>query len=276
MKKSIKNLKKYFSTLISASMFIAFQNNYITVSKYEIFSRKIPKHFDGMKILQISDLQRASFGKENIKLLKKTALQKSDIIVITGDLVDCRKTDFKSAIAFAERLTHICQVYFVCGNHDWKTGEYAYLRRELLNLGIHVLDDKSVYIDREKKLSFTGVMDIEATTRKHAEKFVIKEIQNRKDSFNIVLSHRPELFDAYVESGADLVLSGHAHGGQIRLPFLGGLFAPNQGFFPKYTNGMYKSAKTCMIVSRGLGNSRFPVRIFNFPEITVTTLKNKE
>ena len=102
----------------------------------------------------------------------------------------------------------------------------------------------------------------------------IENLQNESDGYTILLSHRPELFDLYVDTGMDLVFSGHTHGGQFRLPFIGGLVAPNQGFFPKYDAGRFSKGNTTMIVSRGVGNSIIPIRFYNRPEIVVTMLKS--
>ena len=143
---------------------------------------------------------------------------------------------------------------------------------------MHVLDNISIPIHKDdQKIFIAGIQDpsfiLENTTQ--FEKTLGNLKTNTKNYFTMLLSHRPEKFNAYVNRNFDLVFAGHAHGGQVRLPFIGGLFSPNQGFFPKYTSGIYRKFKTSMIVSRGLGNSTFPFRIFNTPELVVVTLKSQ-
>jgi predicted MPP superfamily phosphohydrolase len=169
---------------------------------------------------------------------------------------------------------------YVSGNHEAWSGKYYEIVKRLKDVGVHVLDDSVVKLSIEdSSLLLFGVRDPDFQTSSYVEGTDITEMTNQFNQwspykgFKILLSHRPELFDLYCEHDMDLIFAGHAHGGQFCIPFIGGLVAPDQGLIPKYTRGCYTENESTMFVSRGLGNSIFPVRIFNRPEIVVITLK---
>ena len=251
----------------------------LEVNEYVIQSERLPTAFDGYKIAQISDLHNAEFGEGNEKLLAALKNTAADAIVLTGDLVDARRTDVGVALRFAEKAVEIAPTYYVTGNHEMRISEYADLKTGLLDCGVTVLENEAVMIEKAgEHIRFVGLKDPACVTERDAD--VAKSyIQTKLKTFEwgvdytVLLSHRPELFEVYVETGADLVFSGHAHGGQFRLPKIGGLFAPGQGFFPKYDGGVYEKEQTKMLVSRGLGNSLFPFRVNNNPEIVVAVLR---
>lgn len=252
-------------------------NNALTVSRYEISNPKIPSEFSGFRIVQLSDVHNKDFGG---RLSEKVTSLSPDIIVITGDLIDSRRTDVSVAEKLIGELTPIAPVYYITGNHESRIEEYSVLREALEKNGIEILDGKTVEIEKNGgKITLTGIDD--ATffgSGEMSEKVMIfaqklKELaENREGGFGILLSHRPELIDIYADCGFDLAFTGHAHGGQIRLPFIGGILTPNQGFFPEYDSGKYDKNGTSMIVSRGLGNSLFPFRIGNRPDIVLCEL----
>lgn len=254
-------------------IFLVFENKKITVSNYTINAPKAGKEYNCFKIVQVSDLQNASFGKNNKRLINIIKKLNPDIIVITGDIVDCHRTDVYCALKFAHEISRICPAYYVCGNHEGVLGNYQKLSGDLKKAGLTVLNNESVYYDDDKKLRITGLTDPYLGYIKDMGGFLKKEIEKDTTAFNIVLSHRPQFIDIYSKSKSDVVFSGHAHGGQIRLPFIGGLFAPDQGLFPKYTKGVHKIGNTQLVISRGLGNSVFPQRLFNRPEIVCVNLK---
>lgn len=261
--------------------FIAWGNKALMVSEITVESPKLPKSFDGFKIAHVSDLHNDEFGKDNHKLISLIENTDPDIIAITGDIFDCHRTDVDVAINFAEKVVQIAPCYYVAGNHEQRVPEaYDKLLEAFEQIGVIVLDNKSAKLNRgDQSINIIGVSDpgfetdylfgdTETVLRNH-----LTELVTDKESFNLLLSHRPELFDVYTDFDVDLVLTGHAHGGQFRLPFVGGLYAPNQWFFPEYDAGLYTEDNTNMIVSRGIGNSLFPFRIGNRPEVVLTELK---
>lgn len=254
-------------------IFLVFENKKITVSNYTINAPKADKKYNGFKIVHISDLQNASFGKRNKRLIKIIKNLKPGIIVVTGDIVDCHKTDVYCALNFAHEISQVCPSYYVCGNHEGVLGNYQKLSGDLVKAGFTVLNNESVYYGDDKKIRITGLTDPYLGYIKDMGQFLKKQIAKDNKVLNIVLSHRPQFIDMYANSKSDIVFSGHAHGGQIRLPFIGGLFAPDQGLFPKYTKGVHKIGNTQLVISRGLGNSVFPQRLFNRPEVVCVKLK---
>ena len=278
---NIKRLLLFVSILVLTCIAICiyFGNTALEVSEYEIVSDRIPQSFDGFRIAQVSDLHNKDFGEGYGQLLTLLSKINPDIIVVTGDLIDSRQTDLDVALEFAWQAGKIARVYYVSGNHEARIPEYEDLKIGLVKAGVVILENQKVELTRDgESITLMGINDpsfqedylfgdSESVARQ-----AIENLQNESDGYTILLSHRPELFDLYVESEMDLVFSGHAHGGQFRLPFIGGLVAPNQGFFPKYDAGQFTEANTTMIVSRGVGNSIIPVRFHNRPEIVLVNL----
>ena len=256
-------------------------NTALEVNEYEVVSDRIPQGFEGFRIAQVSDLHNAEFGEGNEKLIQLLSQTDPDIIVLTGDLIDSRHTDIEIALDFARLAIKLAPVYYVSGNHEARVREYEDLKMGLAEAGMVILENQKVQITREGgSITLVGIGDpsfqedylfgdSESVARQ-----AIEHQQNESDGYTILLSHRPELFDLYVDTEMDLVFSGHAHGGQFRLPFVGGLVAPNQGFFPKFDEGRFTEENTTMIVSRGVGNSIIPIRFNNRPEIVLVTLRN--
>ncbi len=262
---------------IAGSAYLWWGNNALTVSRYEISNPKIPSEFGGFRIVQLSDVHNKDFGG---KLSEKVKSLAPDIIVITGDLIDSRKTDVSVAEKLIKELKPIAPVYYITGNHESRIGEYFGLRKVLEENGVEILDGKTVAIEKNNaEITLTGIDD--ATffgSGELSEKVTVfaRELKGlakeKGENFGILLSHRPELIDIYADCGFDLAFTGHAHGGQIRLPFVGGILTPNQGFFPEYDAGKYEKNGTAMLVSRGLGNSLFPFRVGNRPDIVLCEL----
>ena len=281
----MKRKSKTILTLISFLLIILigwtlWGNTALEVNEYEIVSDQIPQGFDGFRIAQVSDLHNAEFGENNSKLIELVSQTEPDIIVLTGDLIDSRHTDIEIALSFARQAIKLAPVYYVSGNHEARMREYADLKMGLAEAGVTVLENQQVRITREdESITLMGIDDPSFREdylfgdAEFVARQAIENLQNESDGYTVVLSHRPELFDLYVEPEIDLVFSGHAHGGQFRLPFVGGLVAPNQGFFPKFDAGQFTEENTTMIVSRGVGNSIIPLRFNNRPEIVVAELK---
>lgn len=279
MSKKIKRSILLIATLVGCSIFLYLQNNLISITEVKITSSKIPSSFKGYKILQISDLHNKKFGDNQDVLIQKIKSIDPDIIAITGDLIDSKSYDAEVSMQLIREIVKKYPVYFVTGNHEQWSGKYNNLEKELKKYDVNVLRNEHVGIRKgEQEINLLGIDDPEFVTGNRDEgNIIIDEIKKAKiemqpDKYNVLLSHRPEFIKEYTNERLDLVLSGHAHGGQVRLPFIGGLVAPNQGVLPKYTAGLYVEQNTSMVVSRGLGNSIIPQRILNRPEIVVVQL----
>jgi predicted MPP superfamily phosphohydrolase len=255
-------------------LFCWWQNNGIVVSHIEYESEAVPA---GCTVLHLSDLHNKTFGKNQIKLIRKTKEISPDIIVITGDLIDGRnKTDIDAAMAYVAQAVRIAPVYCVAGNHEEKSHVYPELKKRLVKENVTVLDDACTTLEKNGGTFYIiGVRDPNFSSDEIFEKNLAMLAGRADKHFKILLTHRPEKWALYKKLKIDITFAGHAHGGQIRLPFIGGLFAPQQGLFPRYTSGMVKEGAASMVVSRGLGNSLFPLRVFNLPELVVVTLKKR-
>ncbi len=274
-----------FPLSLGLFIFVLWQNNHITVTRMDFSSEKLPSDFDNFKILQISDLHNKEFGKNSHRLIKKIKDLTPDIIVITGDLVDSRRTDIDAALALVREAVKLAPVYYVPGNHESRSSIYKELFPLLEETGVTLLLDSKLQLrEKNSSIELIGVVDPRFRYKKglkNSDKNILNHslsmlVNKDSEDFTLLLSHRPELIELYAEYDIDLVFSGHAHGGQVRLPFIGGLLAPGQGFFPKYTSGMHRVKNTTMIISRGLGNSAFPVRVFNRPELILVTLSSEK
>lgn len=280
-----KNKRWKWLSLVAATIvliiWIAWGNTALELNEYQIKSDKIPDAFHGFRIAQISDLHNAEMGEGNEKLLKMLANAESDIIVITGDSIDSYHTDVEVTLQFVEKAVEIAPCYYVTGNHEARLPREVYLdfEEKMQEYGVEILHDEVILIEREGESISLGGIDDASFASKYSNGYHsnlsnhIEELFT-EDGFQILLSHRPELFGMYVDAGVDLVFSGHAHGGQFRLPLVGGLVAPNQGLFPEYDAGLFLEDGTNMVVSRGIGNSIIPVRVNNRPEVVVVELSN--
>ena len=266
--------------LVALVIWIAWGNTALELNTYTVSSAKLPQSFDGYRIAHVSDLHNAEMGKDNEKLLTILRDADPDMIAITGDLIDSRSTNVEIALNFIREAVKIAPCYYVTGNHEARVNEYDELKSGMEAAGVIVLEDARTEISLEgKTITLIGVNDPSYQTDYlfgDAESVMnakLEELHTENDGFTILLSHRPELFDTYADHDIDLILSGHAHGGQFRLPFIGGLVAPNQGLFPEYDAGIYTEGNINMLVSRGIGNSILPFRINNRPEVILIELQ---
>ena len=259
----------------------AWGNKALTMSEITISCDHLPVSFLGYRIAHVSDLHNAEFGKDNAKLLQLLSDSEPDMIAITGDLIDANRTDVEVAVNFSQKAALIAPVYYVSGNHEARCSEYDILKTGLEAAGVTVLEDEAVYLERDgETIALLGLADPDFSIKGDLSGEVpamvstkLNTLMEQETAYAVLLSHRPELFETYAACGVDLVLSGHAHGGQFRLPFIGGLIAPNQGLFPKYDAGLFTDGNTNMIVSRGIGNSIIPIRFNNRPEIVLVELR---
>lgn len=251
-------------------------NNRVQLTYVDIGNTDVPNDLKGLRLVQVSDFHNTMFGKDQTPLLDKLKAAKPDLILITGDLIDKRNTKIEIAVDFVREARLIAPIYFVSGNHESWLLDYELLKSRLETEGVIVLDNEAVILKSgQSTLKLAGIIDPGFSEGSDKEKIVsesIASIKGESADFSILLAHRPDLFEVYERFDYDLIFSGHAHGGQFRFPFIGGLLAPDQGLFPKYDSGLYRLGKTIIIVSRGLGNSLFPFRLFDGPELIVVEL----
>ena len=267
MKKIIKN-KRLIALLLClavvSGVLVVYSNFKIETTEYTIESSLLPKSFDGFKIVQISDLHNAEFGEDNEKLIKIIKEQKPDAIFVTGDTIDGFYTNIQIPIKLFEEALKTCDIYLVVGNHETRadTNLYFDFLDTLTEMGVIVLKDDSTHIEKNgEKIQIIGLNDASNYKTIHKNNYIEKIVENVNSLddealFTVLLSHHPELFNEYTKTNVDLVFSGHAHGGQFRLPFIGGIVAPEQGLFPKYTEGIFTENNTTMVVSRDTAQCR--------------------
>ena len=250
-------------------LYFIYEDNVLKVTKYNLTSKKIKGDF---KIIQISDFHNLRSKYLHNQIVKTINKEKPNIIVITGDLID--KDDNKYASILINKIKKMSKIYYISGNHECIFGGYNDLKQMLIKNNVTVLDNEYISINDDidlygiKDPSFDLPNDEDIITKQYLNNFNINE-----KKYSILLSHRPEKYNIYVDKKFDLVFTGHAHGGQWILPIIGPIFSPHQGMFPKYARGIHKKNNTSMIVSRGLGNSlNACIRINNRPELVIVSL----
>lgn len=256
-------------------LFFRYENHHLVVTEYIYQSDKVKDDLKGYRIVQISDLHNAEFGYDNEKLINKINELKPDMIVVTGDIVDSNHTDIDIAISFVNQAAKIYPVYYVTGNHEYwlSKDDQTRLIHGIVQAGGIILDNENVDISvGNSNFCLIGLDENSLTS--NTLKNMMEKIEN--SNLSVVLAHEPQYLSQYALTGCDLVLAGHAHGGQFVLPFLGAVVAPDQGFFPQYTSGKHQEKQTTMYISRGLGNSIIPVRLFNAPEIVCIELESNK
>ena len=258
-------------------LFFYWSNHSLQVQNFDYTSQHLPAGFDGCIIVQISDLHGAEFGEHNKNLLEKVRAAKPDYIFLTGDLQDkYRQTPQSYSVNLGRALAQIAPTYFVTGNHEWAFPDVRGLKRELEEAGVTVLTNEFVSLERNgDSILLAGIDDPNGFADQKTPERLAEEIQAIEgDPFWLLMAHRNNYFEKeYSYLGADLVISGHGHGGLIRLPFTDGLVSVERTFFPSYTAGFYEANGEDLFVSRGLGNSGKTFRLFNRPELVILTLR---
>ncbi|BCJ94219.1 phosphohydrolase [Anaerocolumna cellulosilytica] len=291
MRKIIKKILFLIAGLLGLGIIIIIiSNTVVVVDKYNVIAGNVPSAFDGFKVVQLSDLHSKEFGRENGTLLKKIAKINPDIIVMTGDMVNSTDTEFSIFLTFAKKLAENYPVYYIVGNHEQALSKQnlAFIYNELKSYGVNVLDNEMAVIEKDDaKINIYGMWfnlryysdQTSAYVLDNPDIYYFAEDTMRKilgecgrESFNILLTHNPVFFDTYSKWGADLTLSGHIHGGMVRIPFIGGIYSPEKTFFPKYDEGLFEENDKRMIVSRGIGNGSLGFRFLNCPQIVEITL----
>ena len=285
----------------------ALLNAGIWVTRYEIKSSRLPEGFDGFRIVQIADLHSVRTPEQAELLLTRVREEQPELIALTGDQIDSHyyadhgtptegeEEGFlpdRDTLELIRELTDVAPVYAVYGNHEMMLlddPERNPFKTALEEMGVTILYQQTVELTRNgDSILLAGIQD-PATLYKNEDYDGLPDTRSRMqamldntlgetdpEQFVLLLSHRPEYFALYQDYPIDLALTGHAHGGQIRLPGVGGLYAPGQGWFPKYTSGVFRQGRLSMVVSRGLGNSILPLRVFDPPELVTVTLRQAQ
>lgn len=265
---------------VFALLFLRWSNTSLQVERFTYTSSHLPAGFGGCTIVQLSDLHGAEFGENNADLLQAVREAQPDYIFLTGDLLDrFRETPQSYAVSLCRQLMEIAPTYFVTGNHEWALPGIRELKSAIRDTGTTVLTNQFVTLERGgDSILLAGIDDPNGFADQKTPEELAQEVRETwGDGFWLLLAHRNNFFENhYSLLGADLVISGHAHGGLIRLPFTDGLVGVERNLFPGYTAGFYEKNGTDLFVSRGLGNSGRTFRLFNRPQVAVLTLEREE
>lgn len=265
---------------LAVIVFVIIENRLYDITRIKLKVKELPKGFDGVKIVHLSDLHLKSGDGYDYKIISMIRDLEPDYIFLTGDLISRNQTDLKKQKEFLKCLSEIAPIYFVFGNHENDADEEV--QKELLSFPFEVLNNKSAVLERDGEYICICGVNIEPKyylgenlDYKNIPYFdttdLIEHVGDKKEDFTILLSHNPKFLKAYSEWGADLVFSGHVHGGAVRL-FGKGILSPERRFFPPYTDGVYQSGETQMVVSRGLGK----FRLFNHKEVILCILEGNQ
>ena len=266
----------FFTFILIILIFLSkiyFDTNVFKVNKVQYHSNKLPAGSE-FTVLQISDLHNKVFGDSNEKLINTVEKSNADIIVITGDLVDRGTDNFNNVFSIIEKITAINKdIFFVSGNHEWGNPYTEDLLNGLRERNVTILNNKNIQITEKKvTLNLVGVDDV--SINKDNSKKAFSNIDQAQ--YTILLSHSPNIIEKkYNDISADLILSGHTHGGQVRIPYIGALVTPDQGFFPKLDKGTYKvGLNQYLYIDSGLGTSIAPIRFLNQSQLTLVKITN--
>ena len=253
----------------------------LQTTRAEVALPGLPQGFDGYRIVHLSDLHGHQYGEGSGELLDRVREGSPDLIVVTGDLID-QQSQLAMVPALARGLATVAPAYYVTGNHEWAlgTGAVRELKNVLAQCGVTVLSNQYQILERDgARIALAGVDDPNGYADQTSPEELAAAIQaDQPGLFTLLLAHRNDHFGQYANAGYDFVMSGHGHGGIVRLPLVGGLIGTDRRFFPPWTAGVYTVGDSTLFVSRGLGNNTVPYqgfRIFDRPELAVVTLRAK-
>jgi predicted MPP superfamily phosphohydrolase len=262
--------------LLCGGLFFRWSNRSLQVTEFDPVFTDLPAGFDGYRIVVLADLHASEFGPQNETLFSAVETQHPDCIFVVGDLGDRFRGMAPSYAAnVAAGLTAIAPTYYVTGNHEWALGDVPELKERLVAGGVTVLSNQFVPLERNgDTIVLAGIDDPNGYADQKSPEALAAEVYAAYGApFWLLLAHRNDRFaEQYSLLGADMVFSGHGHGGIIRLPFTDGLLSTDRTLFPSYTAGFYQEHGSTLFVSRGLGNSGPSLRLFNRPEVAVVTL----
>jgi len=273
----LRTLFLLFFLIAAGAVFFHWSNHSLQTEEFTFVSDRLPEGFDGCRIVQLSDLHGAEFGKDNEELISAVKAAQPDYIILTGDLLDrFRETPQSYAAALCAALADIAPTYFITGNHEWALRNVPQLKRAISEAGTTVLSNEYVTLERGgDTIVLAGIDDPNGyADQKTPEELAGELYSEHSDPFWLLMAHRNNYFEKeYRFLGADLTFAGHAHGGMIRLPFTDGLISVERTLFPSYTAGFYEIGGARLFVSRGLGNSGPSFRLFNRPQVAIVILK---
>ena len=257
---------------VSLFPYLYLEKHYLAVRHYSVEIRALPPAFNGFTILHLSDLHDKEFGNAGEELIGVLGQQQFDMVALTGDLVTGDHPRLTPALELIAGLRAIreCPFFSVSGNHDWRLGRGAEFSERLGKAGVEVLSNSSVSLKRGQQRIWIVGVDDPVTSRDRLSQALSG---TDRSAPRLLLAHSPQLYPQAVQNELDLMLVGHTHGGQIRLPVLGAPFVPGMGLFPPWDYGLYQSGATTMIVSAGLGESGLPIRLNIRPELSLVTLR---
>jgi uncharacterized protein len=278
----MKKFLLFLLVMVAAAAYVVYDNGRLSVTEYTLSDTRIPESFNGLKIVQISDVHDAEFGGEQAELIEAIRRENPDYIFLTGDFIDSNRYDPDRSMAMIPALTGMAEVFYVTGNHEVAINEVDEITSALSEAGVHVLRNQAMTVrSGDSSIAIAGIDDpLSGVGTEGEDAFTRNAIEQAtaevpEGMFTMLLAHRPELFGTYANMEIPLVFSGHAHGGQVRIPFVGGLNSPGQGWFPELTSGIHSQGGTQLVISRGLGNSQIPLRLLNTPEIVSVTLQSE-
>ena len=273
--KKIRRLLALLALFALAAGFVYWQNFTLQVEPVELFFESLPPQFDGLRVAELSDLHGRSFGKNNVRLLRTLQKARPDMICICGDLFD-EKTDLTMLEPLLTGLTDIAPVYYVTGNHEWQVKNLREILQKMRAWGVTVLENEGRVLSRGgAEMVVAGVHDPCGPYDMKTPAALVRELRSAQgNDFILMLSHRNDELAMWSQLGVQLVLSGHCHGGVVRLPFVGGVFGTRRELFPEYDAGVYRQDGTTLFVSRGLGYTNVHCRLFNRPHVPIMILKS--
>ena len=270
-----------FSAVIILFLLYGFLSHlHLVNTHYEVVSDKVDKNF---RIALLTDLHCSEHGKSNKKLIRRLEQETPDAVFIAGDLVNKHLTiedvRVQKVLDFLKIISKKYPVFYSDGNHEIRMDDPVEYRKAVKKIGVNYPENETVIFDGFSIFGFTlpkvGYYKKHLLDESIFDNIYADEPEENDDKFHILLAHEPRYFEKYTETKADLILSGHLHGGIMRLPFIGGVIASGFQFFPKYDAGIFEKNNKTMIVSRGLGSHTLKFRFFNPPEVVIIDLKQK-
>ena len=273
--KKIRRLLALLALFALAAGFVYWQNFTLQVEPVELLFESLPPQFDGLRVAELSDLHGRSFGKNNVRLLRTLQKARPDMICICGDLFD-EKTDLTMLEPLLTGLTDIAPVYYVTGNHEWQVKNLREILQKMRAWGVTVLENEERVLSRGgAEMVVAGVHDPCGPYDMKTPAALVRELRSAQgNDFILMLSHRNDELAMWSQLGVQLVLSGHCHGGVVRLPFVGGVFGTRRELFPEYDAGVYRQDGTTLFVSQGLGYTNVHFRLFNRPHVPIMILRS--